>query len=376
MRRIAIVQSIIADYRVEFYRKLHMRLADRACALTVFASTAKTGAGFRDGLATLSFGEAVPRFDLIGKAYWQGAWRRLLSYDLVIVEQANAALLNYALLVSRGLAGRPKRIAFWGHGATLQAENTGPLRTGLKRVMTRTPNHWFAYTQMSADLVAAARFPRDKITIVNNSADVSEIAAAAEEARRIGREAGRAALGLEPGFTAVFCSRLYAGKKLEFLVEAAKIAQRRVSGFRLVIIGDGPEGAWLRAQTRDLPWVRMTGALYGREKARYLAAADVMLLPAFGGLSILDGFAAALPVISAAFGNHGPEICYLSPGENGLMTEPDPEAYAAAIASLYEDPSWRAGMAQAARETAERHSLDKMVERFEKGVADAISASV
>ena len=45
-----------------------------------------------------------------------------------------------------------------------------------------------------------------------------------------------------------------------------------------------------------------------------------MALPSHVGLSIIDGFAAGLPVLVANFDNHCPEIAYLEENVNGLMT--------------------------------------------------------
>ena len=62
---------------------------------------------------------------------------------------------------------------------------------------------------------------------------------------------------------------------------------------------------------KDNPWIEMKGALYGKEKAKVLLKGDLMALPSHVGLSIIDGFAAGLPVLVANFDNHCPEIAYL-----------------------------------------------------------------
>jgi glycosyltransferase involved in cell wall biosynthesis len=138
--------------------------------------------------------------------------------------------------------------------------------------------------------------------------------------------------------------------------------------FELVIIGDGPELSSIRSIAREEPWIRPLGALYGRAKADQLAAADLMLLPAWVGLSILDGFAAGLPVIAADFDNHSPEIAYLQNGGNGFITETTPQSYAAAISALLSAPQLLARMSDAALESANTYSLGAMVENFARGI--------
>jgi glycosyltransferase involved in cell wall biosynthesis len=372
-QRVAIVQRVITNYRVAFLNRLSEKLACKGIELIVFAGKAHKREGFVDALDELRCGVRVKNIDLGCKIYWQSIFWRLQKYDLVIVEQANAALLNYALFLSRWVIRRPSRLAYWGHGATMQSENSGLLRGWLKRTLTGAVDHWFAYTEMSANIVVETGYPHDQITVVNNSVDTHEILAATENVQRQGRDAVRQALGLAPGFIAVFCSRLYEGKKLGFLLEATAIVRRHAPDFQCIIIGDGPERSRIEAAARAMPWIRFPGALYGRQKANYLAAADVMVLPAWVGLSILDGFAASLPVVSADFRNHSPEIAYLEHGRNGLMTVAAPEAYATALLSLRNDPNRCAAMSLGAAESGRRYSLDQMVERFAKGVGIALT---
>ena len=356
-QRVAIVQRVITNYRVAFLNRLSEKLACKGIELTVFAGKAHKHEGFVDALDELQCGVRVQNIALSGKTYWQRIFWRLQEYDLVIVEQANAALLNYALFLSRWVIRCPLRLAYWGHGMTMQSEHYDLLRRWLKHTLTGAVDHWFAYTQTSANIVAETGYPHDRITVVNNSVDTNEILVAAENVRCKGRDAVRQALGLAPGFTAVFCSRLYEGKKLGFLLEATAIVRRHASDFQCIIIGDGPERSRIEAAARDMPWIRCTGALYGRQKANYLAAADVMVLPAWVGLSILDGFAAGLPVVSADFRNHSPEIAYLEHGLNGLMTVAEPKTYAMALLGLRNNPDRRAAMSLMAAESGHRYSL-------------------
>ena len=107
---------------------------------------------------------------------WSGSRCRAPSYagaDLVVVEQANRQLVNYRLLLRSALRHRP-RVVFWGHGGNLQA--SGPLAAlgeRIKRSLSRRAHWWLAYTEGSADRVAALGFPRDRITVVQNAVEVA-----------------------------------------------------------------------------------------------------------------------------------------------------------------------------------------------------------
>ena len=150
-KSVAFVTRIIPHYRLEFLNGLEDRLKTASIGLTVFADRVSPESFHADALEQVHCAVRVPnyyfgphrllsaRYARSGGAslrppYWQPIFRRLLSYDLVIVEQSNSALLNYPLILRCRLAGSP-RIAFWGHGKNLQSIETG-IRHRIKRVLT------------------------------------------------------------------------------------------------------------------------------------------------------------------------------------------------------------------------------------------------
>src|SRR5262245_57562522 len=102
-QRVAIAEKDIPNYRVLFFNLLSEELASKGMELTVFAGKAHRREGFVDDLDELRCAVRVNNLDQGAKIYWQPIFRRLQKYDLVIVDQANAALLNYALFLSRWL---------------------------------------------------------------------------------------------------------------------------------------------------------------------------------------------------------------------------------------------------------------------------------
>ncbi len=373
--RIAIVQSHVFDYRTEFYRLLQSRLALAGYDLTLYASPYSEEAGFKDVLAELPFAIPVRKVRMGSRAYWQPIWCELCSFDLVVVEQANAPLLNNALLLSRWIFQKPRRIAFWGHGRSPVRESATTLREAFKRSLIRTVDHWFAYSEHTANIVRSTGYPEKRITTVNNSQDTSDVLAAAAHVVEIGRGEARRRLGLNDAPTAVYCARLYAGKRLGFLLEACEIARGRLEDLQLLVIGSGPNQHEVATYARSHPWVKALGSLYGRQKGDYLAASDIMTMPSWVGLSILDGFAAGLPMITADFRNHGPELAYLRQDDNGRITATDPVAYASAIVEILADRSKLKSMSQAAAESGRQYSLEGMVSRFVQGVSSALADS-
>ena len=385
-RSVAFVTRFIPQYRVEFLNGLEERLKIASIGFTVFADHAMPQSYMVDALKEVHCAVGVPIFHFglrkilgsrsarrggakLRSPYWQPIFRRLLSFDLVIVEQANSALLNYALILRRQLAGSP-RIAFWGHGENLQTHETG-LRRWIKTTMTCQADHCFGYTELSADILRRLGVNDDSITIVNNSVD-TKVVKTASVMDAASKERKKSELGLDHSPVAVFCARLTKNKALPFLVEACRAAREKFGEFTLLVIGDGHHGPWLREQAKKEIWIRPLGLLYGAEKAEVLALSDVFLLPSAVGLSILDSFAAGLPLLSARFGNHGPEIAYLKDGVNGLMTDATVEAYSDAIVRVLSGEELPKALSAGARQSAEVYSVDAMIENFAQGIEQAL----
>lgn len=376
-KSVVIVARVVPHYRVGFLNRLEQRLSRLGIELTVFSDYVRPGTFHLEGLTQVSCAIRVPNHYLnfveqltgMRTPYWQPLLSRLNAFDLVIVEQSNAALLNYPLFLRRAAKGSPK-VAFWGHGANFQTSDVA-LQRWLKSMFFSLADHWFVFTDLSADLVRGRGVPNQIITVVNNSFDISDFARVSNM-DSAERQNARSQVGLGPGPVAAFCARLVERKALPFVVEACRLARRRVRDLNLLVIGEGPYGPWLQEQTKKNPWIRPVGALYGAEKARALFISDVFLLPSMVGLSILDGFAAELPVLVARFNNHSPEVAYFQDGVNGLMTDATTESYATAIHDILSDRATRERMAAAARESARIYSVDAMVKNFARGVEQVL----
>ncbi len=124
----------------------------------------------------------------------------------------------------------------------------------------------------------------------------------------------RSRLGLGNGPVALNCGRLTVDKRLTELVAAADLLRARFATFELVVIGDGPGLKMLEAARASRPWIHVVGARYGRDRAEYFVAADLLLHPAPLGLIAVDAMHSALPVFSMA-GMHGPEASFLAAAE-------------------------------------------------------------
>ena len=239
------------------------------------------------------------------------------------MEQANRLLVNYLLLAAHRLLRC--KLAYWGHGRNLQAAGSPPARERIKRRLAGAVDWWFAYTRLSGDTVAAAGFPRGRITVVQNSVDTRGLQEAVRATDAAQRSMLKAALDIPTDDVGIYCGGMYGHKKLDFLLAACREVHARVPGFHMILVGDGPMQGTVERAARSHPWIHYVGSKFGPERGPYFAISRVMLMPGLVGLAIIDSFAAGTPIFTTDAPVHSPEIAYLENGVNGIMT-PCPSA--------------------------------------------------
>jgi glycosyltransferase involved in cell wall biosynthesis len=374
-RSVLILATEVKKYRGAFLGELATRL--RRDDITLKVAYCKPNGLERTRSDSLELppelGIEVPGVWLLGRrVFMQLAWRAIRDADLVVMEQANKHALNYLLLALSGL-GR-KRVAYWGHGYSHQAR-APRVSEWIKRKLVTRVDWWFAYTGEVGRYLAGQGVDPDIITVVQNTIDTRELAQAVRAHGDADRRAIRRRLGIaDQAHVGLFCGSLYAEKKLDLLIAAAQRIRERRPDFALIIVGDGPAREAMRAAAAHHSFVHYVGPAFGPERAAYFAISDVFLIPGVVGLAIVDAFTAGLPVFATEIRGSGPEIEYLEPGINGVMTSQDAEAYAAAVCRVLDDPDQLARMREAARATAARLTLAHMVEAFATGVVRCFEA--
>jgi len=147
--------------------------------------------------------------------------------------------------------------------------------------------------------------------------------------------------------------------RVENTLEAFALLQRRYAEATLTLVGYGSGEGRLRERASALGGdrVRFTGRVHPREMPRLCDEADVLVNSSVVDnqpVSILEAFAAGLPVVSTSTGDIARMVRH---GETGLLVPADdPKAMAAAAARMLEHPHRALRMARRARQEAERHS--------------------
>ncbi len=164
-------------------------------------------------------------------------------------------------------------------------------------------------------------------------------------------------------------------KGFDILLRAFSIAQRDRPGWRLVILGEGPERPRLIRLSDELG-IRDRVELRGTvdEPATVLANADIFVLSSrFEGYpnALLEAMAHGLPVVSANC-RSGPEEI-IDHGVNGLLVPPgEAESMSRAMAQLMDDRSVRQVMGDRARLVIQRHDVRTIVSKWDE-VIEAVT---
>lgn len=370
MRRVVILQKSVPHYRIRFFDLLRDNLAHQGIRLDVVYGDGLPEELSKDDLDRLEWGAFVPNRMLrtpIGAFVWQPVVEQLRGADLVIVEHAAKLAVNY-LLHLRRIVGGP-RLAYWGHGRNFQEHHDG-MET-VKRFLARHVDWWFAYNERSVEVVRGFGVVADRITNVQNAIDTREL-------RRLRTDVSPAVLRKterELGPTSALCvyaGGLYSHKRIEFLLEAAERIRGSRPDFRLAIIGGGPDRAIVDEAARTQPWVLPLGPMFGEQKVAVFAHSRLQLMPGLVGLGILDSFALGVPLVTTNIDTHSPEIAYLEPGVNGVVTVDDVAMYADTVLRLLDDEEVRSRLVGGALRSAEAYTIEAMVERFAAGVRSAI----
>ena len=353
-RIVAFIEEWLPRYRIPFLNLLRERLAAQGIEFRLYHGQPTASVALRSDSAELPWAHQVINAHL-GPLVWQPVWRHVRHADLVIVDQANRLVLNYLLLVARATGG--PAVGFFGHGANLQG-NPSSFREHWKRALLRTPDWWFAYTDGVAERVMSAGYPRDRITVVQNAVDTSELAKI-----NVPKRSGRC----------IYVGSLHEYKRLPFLLESADRVAGNISRFELIVVGDGPLRSWLQSQAKTRPWLRLEGANHSEARDKLFVSSELTLMPGTVGLVVVDSFAARAPLVTTGVALHSPEIDYLQDGFNGRVVEgASVEDYADAVTQLLVNRALRENLEDGCDKSARKYTVEEMVARFLSGISEAL----
>ncbi len=244
-----------------------------------------------------------------------------------------------------------------------------PAEAPLESRVHRSLDRYVCVAKHAADVLIRSRgIPESKMSVIyygipGASADRTPEAVA--KARR--------QFGLSDGTTVLaVIARLSPEKGHEhFLTALQSLRTRYGDGIKTLFVGDGPLLPELRNRVAALALqgsVEFCGRLPHERVSDVLAATDIVVLPStMEGLpyAITEAMSAARPVVASRIGGIPEQIV---DGETGLLVPPaDPQALAAALTRLIDDPAWARKMGEnGQRRFRDVFTLSEMITHYEK----------
>jgi len=272
--------------------------------------------------------------------------RRLVSrtgpYDVIHGHSSKGGMLARLAGI-----GNRSAIVYTPHAISTQDPTLGGAKRLVygsgERALAGLTDRIIAVSSAECDHIATLGIPREKLVVIPNG-----VAPATGPTRR----EARAALGLADDILAIgFVGRLSRQKAVDVLIAAFAPVARANAQARLVVIGEGEEGAAARQQAERLGCARQVIWLGAVDALSRYPAFDLFAQPSrYEGFSyaVLEAASHGIAVLTTDVGGSREAIV---DGVSGLIVPPDaPEAFAAALAALAADPQRLAAMGRAARE--------------------------
>ncbi|HYG37843.1 MAG TPA: glycosyltransferase family 4 protein [Cytophagales bacterium] len=368
MKKVAIVQKALAQYRIEFHNQLKKRLANEGVELTLIYSKLNNEDALKKDAVDLEWAICVPgKIFKLGSVnlLWQSCRRYLKDQDMVIVEQANKNLLNYLLFIRKYYSNQ--KLAYWGHGINRQI-NKGDVRNKFKKIFQNKSDWWFAYTGNVKNYLVEGSFPEDRITTVNNAIDTRFLMESYNEVSEEQADTLKKQLNISSNNIGIYCGGIYKEKRISFLIESCTLIKKQIPDFHLLVIGSGADAWQVQKAADSYDWIHYLGPKFGKEKVAFFKISSVFLMPGLVGLAILDSFALQTPIVTTDFPFHSPEIEYLENGKNGLITEDNTQDYSNAVIRLFKEEKLRNELLEGCKASALKYTVEKMVDNFAEGI--------
>jgi phosphatidylinositol alpha 1,6-mannosyltransferase len=257
-------------------------------------------------------------------------------------------------------------------------------RMGVPTLVTETspraeyaPPQWRASVAERADrLVVTASWLRDRLSCAGLPALLWTPGVDTDVFSPARRDQALRASWTDGDLTQVVVGYVGSLRKRHGVRRLAEVAT--VPGTRLVVVGDGPQQAWLRGRLPES--VRFTGTLKPREAAMAIASLDLLVAPstvATCAHALREAAACGVPVVAPRAGGAIDGVRHL---ESGLLYDPaDPVGLADAVAAVVADRR-RQLLGDHAREVSARRTwrdaVDELVrEHYAPLLGSSLSAA-
>jgi glycosyltransferase involved in cell wall biosynthesis len=232
------------------------------------------------------------------------------------------------------------------HGSDVFQVPKLPLGAAFTRSVLRRSAAVTTVSTALGDACRALGVPPSKVHVISNSVDTAAYAPPVEQTM----------VAREP--VVLFVGSLITRKGVDTLVRAMALVSTILPGYRLVLVGEGPEQAKLAGLAASLgiaAQVEFAGFLPQAEVARWMQRARLFVLPSNEegqGVVVLEALASGTPVVASNVGGI-PEVVVEG---TGLLAPPgNAEILAAQIVALLGNPDYWQQISLAGRHHVSRH---------------------
>jgi len=352
--------------------QLIWRLAERGREVTVVARSIDLPAHPRIRQVRVPgprrpFVIAYPWFFIAGTLATARARRGPVNTTGAIV--FNRAEVSTVHFVHAARRGRERRMRVKRFDYALAARLAAPMSRWAERAIVAraffTRNVVTVCTSARDELVAAYPNVEARLTVIPNAVDTDRFRPNPATRRSV-----RSTRGLgEDDRVALFVGSEWRGKGVALIVEALALAPT----WRLVVVGEGDEGALVRLARDTGVEHRVICTGVRPDPERFMAAADCFVHASDGetdSMTIMQAVASGLPVIATDVGAARERIG--SRGEGGLIVERSPEAIADALNALATDPATALRMGERNTHVAQGWSWDAVADAYDE-LYDAVA---
>jgi glycosyltransferase involved in cell wall biosynthesis len=338
--RVAVVYHSVALYREAIFRKLFGSNTDPE--YTLFSGTTSNQATLK-----------LVRSEIAHKTVDSGGWRWIIirnfwigqmliqpgvlllpfqrKWDCVIFLGNAYYLTTWLSAALCRLTG--KRVLMWTHG--YRSEKTGWTAI-FKNSFFRLAHGLILYGERGKAAMRKQEFSENRLYVAYNCLDHEAHLALRHRFGSCERIAMEQFGNERP--VIIWAGRFEKGKALPVLIQAVGELVARENPVNALLIGDGPERAFIEKMTKDMglsDFVRLPGPIYEQEElARLLMGSDLAVSPGPVGLFAIHAQTFGLPIVTCdAWERQGPEAESIKEGVTGsFFKSGDASSLASSIA--------------------------------------------
>jgi hypothetical protein len=314
MKKIAIIQPIINNYRIDFFKNL-----SKKTELDLYTYNKNDFAG----LHGFSANEQTPYIKLRSITIGLYLFYDILplinkNYKYVVIIGNVRHISAWLLLIIGRLSGM--KIILWGHGISVPRYLSESKKLPFIRIFMYKLAYgaWF-YTEVELQIYKKRIKKLVSVSLNNTISEVDEItrigAYDEETIQRI-----KAKYKITTKYNLIICTRFeHPHRKANELLDVIRGIDSKEWG--LIVIGDGR----LKPDFSLVDNIYDFGGIYDREfKNELFLISDLYIQLGAIGLSVVEAFAYGLPIITLKRSNsthHGVEYSYISNDINGFLCE-------------------------------------------------------